>query len=534
MKNTVATTIEGYTAAGLRRERLRRLAVLATRIAISAFLAVFLTNCKKMVPVSKSEFGSLEQKGKARVITITGEEYEYLGFRIADKKFQGFGGKVVGSKSVVPPPQQIPLTEITTLKVEKLDMAKSVLLGAGIAAGTVAIIVAATKGKDDPPPPPPRSLSCPFVFSFDGTHYRFDSETFAGAIFAGAERADYDNLDFLAPVDGEYRLRIQNEREETQYTNKLAVLVVDHPPGTRVVPDSRGVIHALSKPTPADSAVDSRGNEVLELLRTSDDRFWESELTRMDVAAEQHFRDGVILTFRKPPEARQAKLFVRARNTELGALALRAFLELQGDELYQWYQEANTSESLQQRIKQWYFRDGMLHIRVWQQGRWVLQDALLDVGPAISKDQVASLDLSGVEGEEVRVQLESSLGLWRLDTVTIDYESSAPVSVTELAAHSAETHDGRDVRELLLSDDGDYYIALPGDKADLVFKEPPRHKDHDRSYVLETKGFYYIYANDSGVPRPDLVNGILAESKVAAGYFLPRWQEIVEAQRSAD
>ena len=474
MKTAASITIRGCAAVGLRTEWIRRLAVLATLLTLSASAVFLFTGCKKMVPVSKSEYGSLKQKGGARITTTTGAEYEYQSFSITDEEFLGFGGKVIGSKSVVPPPQQIPLTEITTLKVEKLDMAKSVLLGAGIAAGTLAIIVAATKGKDDPPPPPPRSLSCPLVFSFDGTRYRFDSETFAGAIFAGAERADYDNLDFLAPVDGEYRLRIQNEREETQYTNKLAVLVVDHPPGTRVVPDSRGVLHALSKPTPADSAVDSKGNEVLGLLRTSDDRFWESELTQMELAAEQHFRDGVILTFRKPPEARQAKLFVRARNTALGPLALRAFLELQGDELYQWYQEANTSESLQQRIKQWYFRDGMLHIRVWQQGRWVLQDALLDVGPAISKDQVASLDLSGVEGEEVRVQLESSLGLWRLDMVTIDYETSAPVSVTELGAHSAETHDGRDVRELLLSDDGEYYIALPGDKADLVFKEPPQ------------------------------------------------------------
>ena len=508
---------------------------MAARIAISACLLVFFTGCKKMVPVSKSDYGSLEQKGRAVVITTTGKEYEYLGFRMTDKMFLGYGGKIVGSKSVLLPPKEIPLTEIATLKVERLDMAKSVLLGAGIAAGTVAIIVAATKGKDDPPPPPasPR-ISCPFVFSFDGTRYRFDSETFAGAIFAGAERADYDNLDFLAPVEGEYRLRIQNERAETQYTNKLAILVVDHPPGTRVVPDSRGGLHVLSLPTAAVAAVDGRNRDVLVLLSESDDQFWESDLTRMDLDGEQSFRDGVILTFPKPPDAQQAKLFVRAQNTELGPLVLRTFLELQGRSLYQWYREANSSESLQQRIKQWYFRDGMLHVRVWQGDRWVLQEALLDVGPAISKDQIASLDLSDVEGEEVRIQLESSLGLWRLDAVNINYNSTAPLSVTELAPYRVQTHDGRDVRGLLLSDDGEYYIALPGDKADLTFKEPPRQRDRDRSYVLETKGFYYIYADDSGPGRPDLANRIMAESKVAAAYFLPRWQQIVEARRSAD
>ena len=156
------------------------------------------------------------------------------------------------------------------------------------------------------------------------------------------------------------------------------------------------------------------------------------------------------------------------------------------------------------------------------------------MGPAISKDQIASLDLSDVEGEEVRIQLESSLGLWRLDAVNINYNSTAPLSVTELAPYRVQTHDGRDVRGLLLSDDGEYYIALPGDKADLTFKEPPRQRDRDRSYVLETKGFYYIYADDSGPGRPDLANRIMAESKVAAAYFLPRWQQIVEARRSAD
>ena len=78
-------------------------------------------------------------------------------------------------------------------------------------------------------------------------------------------------------------MRIQNGRAETQYTNKLAILVVDHPPGTRVVPDSRGGLHVLSQPTAAVAAVDARNQDVLVLLSESDDQFWESDLTRMDL-----------------------------------------------------------------------------------------------------------------------------------------------------------------------------------------------------------------------------------------------------------
>ena len=71
----------------------------------------------------------------------------------------------------------------------------------------------------------------------------------------------------------------------------------------------------------------------MALLSESADQFWESDLTRVDLDREESFRDGVILTFPKPPKAQQAKLFVRARNTELGPLALKTFLELQGRSL---------------------------------------------------------------------------------------------------------------------------------------------------------------------------------------------------------
>ena len=52
-----------------------------------------------------------------------------------------------------------------------------------MAAGTaVAVIIAHQESPEKPEPE-----SCPFVYSFDGEKYHFDSETFAGAIAAGLD-----------------------------------------------------------------------------------------------------------------------------------------------------------------------------------------------------------------------------------------------------------------------------------------------------------------------------------------------------------
>ena len=87
MKKTAVITIGSCSDVGFWTDSIRRLGTLAARIAISACLVVFFTGCKKMVPVSKSDYGSLEQKGKAEIITTTGKEYEYHGFRMTAKMF---------------------------------------------------------------------------------------------------------------------------------------------------------------------------------------------------------------------------------------------------------------------------------------------------------------------------------------------------------------------------------------------------------------------------------------------------------------
>ena len=174
-------------------------------------------------------------------------------------------------------------------------------------------------------------------------------------------------------------------------------------------------------------------------------------------------------------------------------------------------------------MKRWFLRDGMLQVKLWENGKWILQDALPDVGPALAKDVVARLDLSRWQGSEVKIRLESSVGLWRIDAAALAVAAIAPVHVTRLTPAQARTKNGRDVRDVLARDDGAYYIALPGDSADITFNAPPLAPGKARTFILKSKGFYYIYANDGGPNRSQLAEKILNEPGLAARTFIPQW-----------
>jgi hypothetical protein len=98
-----------------------------------------------------------------------------------------------------------------------------------------------------------------------------------------------------------------------------------------------------------------------------------------------------------------------------------------------------------------------------------------------------------------------------------------PIQVTELEPMWAKTQDGQDIQTTLSGDDDLYYIGFPGDSADVLFAEPAKKLRYDRTYILKSKGFYYIYADDAGPAQPELAHRIMNEPGVAARYFVPRW-----------
>lgn len=135
--------------------------------------------------------------------------------------------------------------------------------------------------------------SCPFLFAWNGKAMQFVKDTVPwgsaiglrinalgpARIVATQEWYKIPRED-LVPRDGAYDVRITGELWETYYYDWLQFMTVDHPAGTEVFTDERFAVPpvklavtAVETPHPIAHAVDDRGNDVTDILRSLDGRY---------------------------------------------------------------------------------------------------------------------------------------------------------------------------------------------------------------------------------------------------------------------
>ncbi len=400
------------------------------------------------------------------------------------------------------------------------------LIGAGIDAAILAIATSSSSTKTTYTPPPTTGGkawggSCPYVYSYDGHDYILDSETFGGAIFKAAQRTDLDNLDFLKETNGTYQLKLTNELEETQYIDEFKLIVVDHALHTKVIPDFNGKLHVLSNLQTPVKAIDKNGNDVLSLVKNTDEKIWISNPFIRNSEKKGDGRDAMILEFEKPKQATHVQLAFNLQNTIWAAHMQEIMLSLHGNKLNQWYDLINNSTALQSAFKQIMIREGMLLIQLWDGKAWKTHNYVWEVGPSIAKDQVVDLDLNCYAEQNLRIRLESTVGFWMINSVNADYSEEGPIQIHELSPEKAFDHLGNDLLETLKCTDQQYY-AMPSkqDRAEISFKAIPLQENSLRSFILKCNGYYTIHADDTGEPQQELLNKLIAEPGAYGQYTL--------------
>jgi len=353
-------------------------------------------------------------------------------------------------------------------------------------------------------------MSCPRVYSFDGSDWHLDSGTYGAAYFEADQRTDHDLLEKLAEVDGEYRLRLANELDETEHVDALGLVVVDHPVGSQVVPAPDGELLTFTSPQKPLSAADLRGADARERVADRDGELWESDLSDRDPSRHEDTRDGLHLVFTKPRAASELKLSMTGMNTPEASQIVAHLLSLQGDQLPQVYERLNSSVIARKLLRRLYEGVGLLTVSVRTPEGWSQRGVFEAAGNEIAKGQALRIDISDIAGDRVELRLESAVGMWHVDQVLVDYTADVPVETHRLAPVRAVAEDGQDVRSTLTKIDAQRWSTEKGDWAELRFTAPTAPTNGMvRSIVLETTGYDTLHIEPAAEPDPDQANALM-------------------------
>jgi hypothetical protein len=438
---------------------------------------------------------------KALIIRLNdGSEVKLTGARWEQAKIIGLAeGKIK---------REIDLASIQAVQMQRSDYSLAAV-GMGVAAVTAWLVIGAATA-----PSPPPAESCPFIYSFDGERYVFDAEPYGGAICQGLERTDWCGLEHLTEKDGQYRILIANELDETEYTDELKLVVVDHPRGVIVAPDVAGQIHTFAQPHAPLSAVQNGNKDILPLVSERDSKVWKSGYEERSSPADEGLREELIFEFAKPGDAQKAKLLVNAAADFWGSQVAKEFLALHGNRISDWYAEVNTRGPEYQKIMSWYLREELylLQVKVETPSGWETRGIIYGSGPFVSEDKAYVLDIRDVPGDILRLKLSPPTQFWNIDYLAVDYSEDTPVDVMKVSPASTGAQTNPAVCELLKANDDRYFI-LPraGVSAELVFPAPARKAGMDRSLILGASGYYDIHLEVQGEPQTDLLKKILAE-----------------------
>lgn len=154
------------------------------------------------------------------------------------------------------------------------------------------------------------SGSCPMIWTYDGTGFRFITDVLGvaplGAASGDGQYFPVDHQEYiqiprgaLIAKDGRFNLRITEELSEVSYLDQVELLAVDHPAGTQVVTSERWKgppfpkfeLYGVTKRTYPISAYDGRGRDMRERLLAQDSRYADGFRRDLSGVAELHTLD---------------------------------------------------------------------------------------------------------------------------------------------------------------------------------------------------------------------------------------------------
>lgn len=339
------------------------------------------------------------------------------------------------------------------------------------------------------------TCNCPQVYVHNGQAFEFTSGIYSGAVHSALERNDYLPLTRLAATNGKYQVQIHNFPGETQYINRLQLLSVRHPEGSRVLIDRHGTLLSTREAVQPLTAVHNQSAIDPGVFTATDG-------IQYDFSSDPN-ENGVSeirLRFQKPGGVNTGKLVVHAGNTAWSGYLNREFISLFGGSYETWRQQQEAlkvTDPMKWQIEQ------SLPIKVFVRAgkEWKFIDYFIHTGNTASRDMIMQLDLRGIEGREVELKLEAAYRFWQVDRVAMDFTTESGITSNYLAMTSAEKAGGAQQLANLAADDNRYTILEQQEQVSLEFSATELEPESNSSLFLVSSGYYHVNSEFGGAAQ---------------------------------
>lgn len=294
--------------------------------------------------------------------------------------------------------------------------------------------------------------SCPWVYTWNGTEYVKDNDVYSTARGEAMEYTDYYLLN-EPPVstDGKYLLQLRETDDEESYTDRVALMTVDHDAGVSIAPDDSGNILTYSAPAAPLTAVDDQGSDVSVALAAVD-----------GTGVNGYNGDTVLLDFSNVDTTNGATL----------VLCVKGFIDDGQNPVPTLVRPPAVYIQTQDSNGQWVTQN-----KFWP--RWEPAVMAYDLQGALSAGNLVRLFVTSCHENKYHL----------IDYVGLDGSAQQNVTVNVLSPASAVQSINGDVTAAITSSDDVYAYMARGESISMEFAAP-EDTGQERDFIIVSEGYY--------------------------------------------
>ncbi|MEJ2545789.1 MAG: hypothetical protein P8Y99_17130, partial [Calditrichaceae bacterium] len=334
--------------------------------------------------------------------------------------------------------------------------------------------------------------SCPTIYSFDGSDYFLEAETFSYSIAKMFESSDLDRLDCGKDIDGTYSIKVTNEALETHYINLLSLLTVEHPVDYEAFPDGNDHIVLFGNQSELISATNKSCDNIINLISKRDNKWYQSDSSILKELTQSVTEDWIDLTVNVPQSAEKLILALKLRNTLLNTILLYdLMLDSQDAKAIDWLGSKTANWFYAWRFYNWYKQHFGLRIQIFDGTEYDNVARISDTGPIVWHQEAVELDVNN--GEVAKIRLSFLPDNWAIDWVGISFDTHDNYKCQLHSCNQIRDLNNKNENDLLKlfnEKDDAYLVTYPGQEYILDYKINPAVKGYKYTYFIKSHGFY--------------------------------------------